>query len=160
MRKLFFLLLFVLQWQLIYAIGLYDLRCEMLHQPWGIDNTKPALSWKITPGRNGLRQTAYQILAATSPELLSEEKADLWNTGKVKSSESLWITYEGRELQSRSVVYWQARAWDEEDKAGDWARGAHFSVGILDKSLWKGQYIGMKRQNAKVQPDNQVVLPF
>ncbi|MCR5849975.1 MAG: glycoside hydrolase family 78 protein [Bacteroidaceae bacterium] len=137
---------------LLHAIGLYDLRCEMLHQPWGIDNTKPALSWKITPGRNGLRQTAYQILAATSPELLSEEKADLWNTGKVKSSESLWVTYDGKPLTSRSVVYWQVRAWDEEDKAGDWARGAHFSVGILDRSLWNGQYIGMKRENPKVQP--------
>ena len=138
--------------QLMYAIGLYDLRCEMLHQPWGIDNLAPALSWKITPGRNGLRQTAYQILAATSPELLSEEKADLWNTGKVKSSESLWITYEGKALTSRSVVYWQVRAWDEEDKPGDWAKGAHFSIGILDKSLWKGKYIGMKRQDPKVQP--------
>ena len=143
-------LLLPLQW--LYAIGLYDLRCEMLHQPWGIDNTTPALSWKITLGENGLCQTAYQILAASSPELLTEEKADLWNSGKVKSSESLWIPYAGKSLTSRSVVYWQVRAWDQNDKAGGWARGAHFSVGILDKSLWKGQYIGMKRENPKVQP--------
>ena len=152
MKSLFFLLLFVLQWQAMCAIGLFDLRCEMLHQPWGIDNTTPALSWKITPGENGLRQTAYQILAASSPDLLTEEKADLWNSGKVVSSESLWVPYAGKALTSRSVVYWQVRAWDQNDKVGGWARGAHFSIGILDKSLWKGQYIGMKRQNPKVQP--------
>ena len=152
MKRLFFLLLFVLQWQAMCAIGLFDLRCEMLHQPWGIDNTTPALSWKITPGENGLRQTAYQILAASSPDLLTEEKADLWNSGKVVSSESLWVPYAGKALTSRSVVYWQVRAWDQNDKVGGWARGAHFSVGLLDKSLWKGQYIGMKRQNPKVQP--------
>ena len=143
-------LLLPLQW--LHAIGLFDLRCEMLHQPWGIDNTNPALSWKITPGENGLRQTAYQILAASSPELLTEEKADLWNTGKVNSGESLWIPYSGKALTSRSVVYWQVRAWDQNDKVGGWARGAHFSVGLLDKSLWQGQYIGMKRQDRKVQP--------
>ena len=135
-------LLLPLQW--LHAIGLFDLRCEMLHQPWGIDNTNPALSWKITPGENGLRQTAYQILAASSPELLTEEKADLWNTGKVNSGESLWIPYSGKALTSRSVIYWQVRAWDQNDKVGGWARGAHFSVGLLDKSLWQGQYIGMK----------------
>ena len=151
MKRISLLLLLVLPLQLL-AIGLYDLRCELLHQPWGIDNTTPALSWKITPGENGLCQTAYQILAASSPELLTEEKADLWNTGKVKSPESLWIPYAGKALTSRSVVYWQVRAWDQNDKAGGWARGAHFSVGILDKNLWKGQYIGMKHQNPKVQP--------
>lgn len=146
------LLTMLLPLQMLHAIDLYDLRCEMLHQPLGIDTATPALSWKITPGRNGLRQTAYQILAATSPDKLSEEKADLWNTGKVQSNESLWITYEGKPLTSRSVVYWQVRAWDEKDKPGSWARGAYFSVGILDKALWQGHYIGMKRQNAKAQP--------
>lgn len=152
MKRIFILTALLLPLQLLYAIGLYDLRCELLHQPWGIDNTEPALSWKITLGRNGLRQTAYQILAASSPDLLTEEKADLWNTGKVQSSESLWIRYAGKPLTSRSVVYWQVRAWDEEDKPGDWARGARFSVGILDGKLWKGTYIGMKRENSKVQP--------
>ena len=151
MKRTLSLLACLLPLQLL-AIGLYDLRCELLHQPWGIDNTTPALSWKITPGENGLCQTAYQILAASSPELLTEEKADLWNTGKVKGTESLWIPYAGKALTSRSVVYWQVRAWDQNDKVGGWAKGAHFSVGILDKSLWKGQYIGMKRDNPKVQP--------
>ena len=103
MKRITLLLLIILPLRLC-AIGLFDLRCEMLHQPWGIDNTTPALSWKITPGENGLCQTAYQILAASSPELLTEEKADLWNTGKVMSRESLWIPYAGKALTSRSVV--------------------------------------------------------
>ena len=152
MKRTLSLLALLLPLQWLHAIGLFDLRCEMLHQPWGIDNTNPALSWKITPGENGLRQTAYQILAASSPELLTEEKADLWNSGKVVSDESLWVPYAGKALTSRSVVYWQVRAWDQNDKVGGWARGAHFSIGLLEKSLWQGQYIGMKRQDRKVQP--------
>ena len=151
MKRTLSLLILLLPLQLL-AIGLYDLRCELLHQPWGIDNTTPALSWKITPGENGLCQTAYQILAASRPELLTEEKADLWNSGKVKSNENLWIPYAGKALTSRSVVYWQVRAWDQNDKVGGWGQGAHFSVGILDKRLWEGQYIGMERKDRKVQP--------
>lgn len=134
------------------ALSAYDLRCEMLHQPLGINTTTPSLSWKLTLDHNGVRQSAYQILAASRPELLTEEKADLWNSGRVESSQSVWVPYAGRPLTSRSVVYWQVRVWDENGKSGDWARGARFSVGILDKTLWQGKYIGMQREDRKVQP--------
>ena len=118
------------------AFTAYDLRCELLHQPCGINTTTPALSWKLTQDHNGVRQSAYQILAATNPELLTEDKADLWNSGRVESDQSIWVPYAGKPLESRSVVYWQVKVWDENGKGGDWARGAWFSVGILDKSLW------------------------
>ena len=150
-RLLVWLLLTTLVCQ-IEAQRIEDLRCEGLHQPWGISQTTPALSWKINLDHQGVRQMAYQILAATSPALLKEETADLWNSGRVESAQSQWIRYAGTPLSSRSVVYWQARIWDERGKASDWARGAHFSVGILDTSLWKGKYIGMERQDRKVQP--------
>ena len=77
------------------ATNVYDLRCEMLSNPWGIDNTKPHLSWKIEAEKQATEQTAYQILAASDKQLLSEEKADLWNSGKIKSPESIWINYAG-----------------------------------------------------------------
>ena len=53
------------------ALTAYDLRCELLHQPWGINTTSPALSWKLRQDHNGVRQSAYQILAASHPDLLS-----------------------------------------------------------------------------------------
>ena len=134
------------------ALTAYDLRCELLHQPWGINTTSPALSWKLTQDHNGVRQSAYQILAASRPDLLTENKADLWNSGKVESEQQVWVTYAGKPLESRSVVYWQVKVWDENGKGGDWARGARFSVGIVDKAVWKGKYIGMQREDRKVQP--------
>ena len=144
------------------GVKAYDLRCEQLHQPCGISTTTPALSWKLSADHDGARQSAYQILAASSPDLLSEDKADLWNSGRVESDQSVWVTYAGKPLTSRSVVYWQVRVWDETQsptsggkagsKGSDWARGAWFSVGILDPSLWQGKYIGMQRADRKVQP--------
>ena len=134
------------------ALTAYDLRCEMLHQPCGINTMTPALSWKLTLDHNGVRQSAYQILAASRPDLLTEDKADLWNSGRVESEQSIWVPYAGKPIESRSVVFWQVKVWDENGKGGDWTRGAWFSVGILDKSLWKGKYIGMQRNDRKVQP--------
>lgn len=151
-KKILLTLLCLLSVVRSFAIGAFDLRCEQLHQPWGIDNVRPALSWKLSGDHDGVHQVAYQILAATSPALLTEEKADLWNSGRVESTQSQWIPWGGKALSSRSLVYWQVKVWDEKGKASGWAQGAKFSVGILDKSLWKGKFIGMKRDDRKVQP--------
>lgn len=64
------------------ATNVYDLRCEMLSNPWSIDNTKPHLSWKIEAEKQATEQTAYQILAASDKQLLSEEKADYGTVAK------------------------------------------------------------------------------
>ncbi len=143
---------FLLASSKVFSTSLYDPRCEFLQNPWGIDTATPRFSWKMSIDHHGIRQSAYQILAATHPDLLSEEKADLWNSGKVKSEESLWVSYAGQPLTSRSVVYWKVRAWDENDKPTGWTGTSQFSVGILDRALWKGYYIGMERKDARVQP--------
>jgi hypothetical protein len=44
--------------------------CEYSGNPLGIDTTRPGLSWRIESDRRGQRQTAYRILAASSPEVV------------------------------------------------------------------------------------------
>ena len=134
------------------AVRVFDLRCEMMQNPWGVDNTTPALSWKIAADHNGIKQQAYQILAASSPELVTEEKADLWNTGKVESEQSIWIKYGGKQLSSGSVVYWKLRAWDETGAQSSWSATGRFSVGLLKPSDWKGKFIGMARADTTASP--------
>ena len=83
------------------ATDVTNLRCEYRENPLGIDVAKPRLSWIIedggqkTEGR-GLRQTAYQILAASSEALLAKDKGDLWDSGKVASDQSIQVEYEGK----------------------------------------------------------------
>ena len=48
------------------AAEVQDLRCESWTNPQGIDLAKPRLSWKISSDRRGDRQTAYQVLVASS----------------------------------------------------------------------------------------------
>ena len=60
-----------------------NLKCESLTSPIAIATTSPYLSWQTRCDRKGATVTAYQILAATTPEKLNENDADLWNSGKV-----------------------------------------------------------------------------
>lgn len=128
-----------------------ELQCEKLVNPLAIDQTKPYLSWQLETNENAVHQAAYQILAATDENLLTEEKADLWNSGKVESLESAWVLYQGDELSSKSFVYWKVRVWDGDDKASDWSETACFGIGLLNPSDWKAAYIGSDTLSGKPQ---------
>ena len=69
------------------------LRCEYLENPLGIDIQKPRFSWIIESDQPEQRQTAYQILIASEKQLLEQNNADLWDSGKVISGESVHIPY-------------------------------------------------------------------
>jgi alpha-L-rhamnosidase len=121
--------------------GPKNLKCEYLHNPLGIDEIKPRLSWQLSDTRQGAVQTAYQIAAASSPALLSA-KPDLWDSGKISTNNCLDIPYSGRKLQSRSRVWWRVRTWGKDKQPSEWSEPASFEIGLLDKSDWRGKWIG------------------
>ena len=87
--------------KLTYNLGATNLRCEYLADPLGIDVTKPRLGWVIEEREQmsdvrGQRQTAYQVLVASSEELLAKDHGDLWDTGKVESDQSIQVEYAGK----------------------------------------------------------------
>ena len=47
-----------------------DLKCENLSSPLGIGTTTPSFSWKISSDKNGTTRKAFQLLAASRPDLL------------------------------------------------------------------------------------------
>jgi len=78
-----------------------QLSCEYRIDPFGIDTARPRLSWTLFSDIRGQFQTAYQILVASSEDKLNEFDADLWNSGKIISRQSLNIEYGGMALESR-----------------------------------------------------------
>lgn len=48
------------------SVPVERLRCEYLDNPPGIDTPQPRLSWVLTSGERGQKQSAYQILVASS----------------------------------------------------------------------------------------------
>ena len=130
------------------AAEVTTLRCEYLENPPGIDEEKPRLSWVIDestqmPEARDLKQTAYQVLVASSEELLKKDKGDLWDSRKVASDQSIQVEYAGTPLESRQLCYWKVRIWDQDGKATAWSTPAHWSMGLLKPEDFTAKWIGV-----------------
>ncbi|MDR1745706.1 MAG: glycoside hydrolase family 78 protein [Tannerella sp.] len=134
------------------AIVATGLTCEYLVNPLSIDAVNPRLSWKIATTADAVqnqRQTAYQIIVASSPEKLNNDLGDLWNTGRVKSSQSVQVVYEGEPLETLQHCWWKVRVWNNHGQVSGWSEPATWSMGILQASQWRGEWIG-------AQPDTDL----
>ena len=119
----------------------YDLRVEGLVNPLGIDKATPRFSWKTRSTRNGAEQLAYQVLVAFDRKDLNDGKADLWDSGKVESASSLFVTYRGEPIAPGSVAWWKVRVWDEAGMASRWSEPARLGIGLLGEADWQAAFI-------------------
>ncbi len=125
-------------------VAVEGLKVEMLTNPSGIDVRFPKLSWQISTDQKATYQEAYQVLVASSPELLNTEEADLWNSGKVASDECLNVRYAGEELEKDTKVYWRVKVWTNHGSSA-WSATAHWSFGLPYYKDWRGRWIGFDR---------------
>lgn len=123
-------------------LSVYDLKCENLHNPLGIDNGKPHFSWKLQVAGNvhDEKQTAYEIEIGTDSAKLVAGKADVWKSGRVASSQQVMVAYSGEVIRPRSLCFWRVRSYDKSGNATQWSDVARFSVGV-DETLLQGDYI-------------------
>lgn len=111
--------------------GPIGLMCELLAHPEStvITNPRPSFGWIVNDGRRGAVQSAYQILVTSSESKLAEGKADLWDSGKVTSEQSVNVRHEGQTLPANSTCWWAVRTWDGDDEAGPWSTPQRINVG-------------------------------
>ncbi len=124
-----------------------DLRCDYAANPLGVDSANPRLFWKLESNARGQRQTAYQILVASSKQNLAQDKGDLWDSGKVDSDETIQIQYAGKELKSSQQVFWKVRAWDAGGRVSAWSKPATWTMGVLNNADWQARWIGAADTN-------------
>ncbi|SHG00553.1 alpha-L-rhamnosidase [Mariniphaga anaerophila] len=128
-------------------LSLYNLKCEGLTNPLGIDKTTPRFSWKISSTENGTVQKAFQILVASELSELTEKQADFWNSGKIESGSSLFVSYGGKRLSPGVAAFWKVRVWDEQGNVSPWSEPAKFGIGLLTPDDWQAQYIAFNTEN-------------
>jgi alpha-L-rhamnosidase len=117
------------------------LRCEGMQEPLGIDIVHPRLSWQLRDSRRGARQTAYQIRVAGSAEALAQARGDVWDSGRVESSESVYVAYGGPAMESRRRYYWQVRVWDAQGQPSAYSQASSWEMGLLSPQAWKAKWI-------------------
>ena len=114
---------------------------EYAESPINIDEAHPRFSWIISSTERNQVQSAYQIMVATSAYKLSYNNPDLWNSGKIISSETIQHEYEKNNLKSNSIYFWKVIFWD--------GNGHHyessikkFETAFLNQDAWKANWIG------------------
>ncbi len=119
-----------------------NLRCEYKQNPIGIDVKNPRLFWELRSDRRDVKQSSYQILVASSLQRLNPQDVDIWNSGKIRSSQSIQIEYRGQKLESGRKYYWKVRAWDQFDNPSDYSKAAWWETGLMEDADWEGIWIG------------------
>ncbi|HPP59140.1 MAG TPA: family 78 glycoside hydrolase catalytic domain [Candidatus Hydrogenedens sp.] len=123
-------------------IHIYDLRCEYLECPLGLDVKNPCLTWKLEAITNerGLFQKSYQILVSSTFDDIKNDIGDLWDTGKV-DSDNFQVKYEGKPLLPKTKIWWKVRIWDQKGRVSNYSEPSWWETGLLENENWKGEWI-------------------
>ncbi len=123
------------------AVNVGQLLTERLEAPLNVERAQPRLSWIITSDENGVMQTAYHILVATTPEKLAAGEGDVWDSGTVESDQSAWVPYGGPALKSNGHYYWKVKVTTTRGES-PWSEPAEWGMGMMGELQWRGQWIG------------------
>jgi len=136
-----------------------DLTSDYRQNPIGLD-ISPLLSWKLEASRRGTVQTAYRIIVSSSLENLNGDNGDIWDSGKVNSSKSVGILYNGAELVSRQRYHWKVTVWTDNGHTTYVSAPAFFEMGLIEQSDWRSGWIGyVPGMPGRVQYFNGVFTP-
>lgn len=130
------------------------LLCELLSHPETslITASLPSFGWIVTDPRRGAVQSAYQIVVASSKADATENSADLWNSGKAGSAESVNVRYQGTPLRPGSI-WWAVRTWDAEDKPSPWSEPQQVNIhqASPDEPFYSSRWLPMSGTADRVQ---------
>lgn len=104
-----------------------------LSSPNNVDN--PVFSWIVNDTDRNEIQSAYEIVVS---DAINEE--ELWDSGKVSSSEQAYIKYDGKALQEAHAYRWKVKTWDKDGEASEYSEEAEFSTGISNNN-WDAMWI-------------------
>ncbi|MGF1639270.1 MAG: alpha-L-rhamnosidase C-terminal domain-containing protein [Cyclobacteriaceae bacterium] len=120
-----------------------DLMVDLLTAPQEavITNAKPSFSWVVNDALPGAKQTAFQIIVANSKAALENKQADVWDSNKVPSNQSISVAFAGNDLLPDQMYFWKVRTWNEQDKASQWSEIQRFYTGTFNAQdlKWPGE---------------------
>ncbi len=131
--KLFVFIGLLLPFGLLSQISIQSISVENQINPIGVGVSTPRFSWKLSSLNRNESQSAYSIQ-------VFKGKSQVWNSGKVNSSSSLFVAYAGENLQSNSTYSAKVQVWNSGGKPSKIATTL-FSTGLLKKEDWKAKWI-------------------
>lgn len=129
------------------------LRCEYQENPIAITESEPRLSWWLGDTRRGALQTAYQIQVASDARKLRAGVADVWDSGKVASRQSIHVSYAGFPVRTGRAYCWRVRTWDTSDVPSPFSEIASWEMTLRESVDWKARWIHVPPVEASMGGD-------
>ena len=120
--------------------------------PVGLEQPHPRFSWQLASDQRNVKQTAYELRVAPDSASLVQGDSLVWNSGRVSSDSSTFVTYAGTPLQSGQRYYWQVRVADNQGNLSAWSAPTYWQMGLLDPATeFQAQWIGPGYSEDSVQ---------
>lgn len=125
-----------------------DLKAGSVTAPIGVEDQAVRLSWRLVSPDPDVKQTRYEIQAASSRQKLEAGDPDLWHAGEVLTDQSMDVSWLGSPLTSRQIVWWRVLVRDNKGRKATSAI-ASFETGLLTPSDWTAKWIAAESELAK-----------
>ncbi|MGA1835650.1 glycoside hydrolase family 78 protein [Herbiconiux sp. 11R-BC] len=110
------------------------LQAEYRPEAFGIGTPIPRLSWTIGSDAPGLTQTAYEI------EIVHPD-ASVESTGRVDSTEQVFVRWPFAPLSSREAVTARVRVWASDASVSGWSAPLPIEVALLHPEDWAAEFV-------------------
>ena len=117
-------------------LKLCDLKIEYRVNPIGLDEPQPAFSWKLKSDKKGVYQDSCRIT-------VFEGEICVWNSGWLKTGQSLYHVYAGKALKPRAAYRVTVEVADSTGDTSS-AEGS-FEMGLMDYRGMEADWIGGQR---------------
>lgn len=138
------------------------LLCELLRYPdkAAITDSQPEFSWIVPTGIE--KQNAFRILVSSSKELIDEDNSDYWDSGKIESSHSISVSYNGKALSSHMTYFWKVKIWDSANNESQYSEPQQFFTSELDNESaeWPGKSNYVKLPDSSWVSENRQISTF
>ena len=150
MRTLYTILIFLLLLSVqAQKTTITQLKVDKLINPLGLDSRNPDFSWRIKSDEYDLNQTHYQLFVAT--DKIFSKQSLVWDSGKVNSSESVYVKYQGKSLEYATKYYWTVKVWTNQSAKPKQSKISFWTTGLMNEKQWKSNWIGVKNEDRKSQ---------
>ncbi len=122
---------------------IFDLKCNKMSNPKGIDTLIPQFSWRMESDRQDTFQTAYEI------EVRDEDENCLWSVCR-EDGRNFGIEYDGAPLKTGEKYVWTVKSINNYGESFKSQR-AYFEMGITDKKSWRAKWIEAPQKRKEIK---------
>jgi len=109
----------------------------------------PFFGWYVNDPDDNEVQIAYQVIVASSQQLLAKGKSDVWDSGRVRSGQQNYVDYAGKMLAPATRYYWRVRTWDKDGNVSPYSEVTYFDTGLFGTEDWQGA-VWIKRDSEDI----------